>query len=486
MLNDMALVDQVLVAFKSQDRDRLVSLLRELKARNANLGADWGKIARIATTIGEVGLALDAAGRYGDSAPVDPQTRLSQAGIMAELGAIGAAISVIKPLTAKKPDNAALFHFLGTAQSQIGDSKASLKNLRRALKIWETSGHTWLTLAALKKFSPSDPELQKLKQLRGVMESTPLKVRAAYLYALAKAFDDTEETDLALAHYAEGATLMRQDRPYDAGRDLNFAHRLIQDFTPAALSTLRPSNVTDNRPIFVLGWPRTGTTLMEQILTSHSNVADGGEINLFQTAIMPLKGFSVDHAKAYEQRHQGEKNPWQPIAETYLHLISERFGQEQRIIDKSLNNGRFLGLIHHIFPKAPIIWMRRNPEDAAWSCFKTFFNQGLEWSWSFDHIAHHFRAEDELRQHWMTLYPEAILEVPYEELVSTPDDWIPKILTHCGLAYEKKVMTFHKTKRAVLTSSVAQVRKPLTRTSINAAGRYAPYLKPFRDIYYTP
>lgn len=127
--------------------------------------------------------------------------------------------------------------------------------------------------------------------------------------------------------------------------------------------------------------------------------------------------------------------------------------------------------------------MRRNPADAAWSCFKTYFNKSLEWSWSFSNITHHFKMEDLLLQHWSSLFPGTIIQVPYEQLVCEPDIWIPKILTHCGLNAEKGVFAFHKTKRAIITASVGQVRRPMTQKSINAADKYIQHMDLFLNNY---
>ncbi|HEC01260.1 MAG TPA: sulfotransferase, partial [Sphingomonadales bacterium] len=124
-----------------------------------------------------------------------------------------------------------------------------------------------------------------------------------------------------------------------------------------------------------------------------------------------------------------------------------------------------------------------NPADAAWSCFKTFFNKSLEWSWSFENIAHHFSLEDLLLKHWVTQFPEKILQVPYEQLVRNPEIWIPKILAHCNLDIEKNVYSFHKTKRAITTASVEQVRRPMTQTSINSSDRYMQHMTPFLSNY---
>jgi hypothetical protein len=165
-------------------------------------------------------------------------------------------------------------------------------------------------------------------------------------------------------------------------------------------------------------------------------------------------------------------------------MITERFGPEGRVVDKTLNHARFMGLLLHTMPKAKVIWLRRNPEDCALSCFRTYFSASTPWSWSLVDIAEYFLSEDKLYQHWMALYSDRILSVPYEELVSDPETWIPRILAHVGLPFEESVFKETENHRSITTASVVQARKSISPDRIGVANGYTELMKLFRKAYY--
>ncbi|OZA72849.1 MAG: hypothetical protein B7X77_11035, partial [Caulobacter sp. 39-67-4] len=226
----------------------------------------------------------------------------------------------------------------------------------------------------------------------------------------------------------------------------------------------------------------SGTTLVEQILASHSGVKDGAELNLFRAATMALGGYAPSDVSRLAF-FPGTENVWTLFGRVYLHLLDERFGPEGRIVDKTLNHTRMVGLIHHVLPKARFVWLRRDPADSALSCFRSHFVGGLNWAWSMRDIGAHFADEDRLHAHWTQQFPDAILTVPYEDLVKDPETWIARILEHCGLPFQAGVRDFHLTERAVTTSSSSQVRQPLNVRGIGAWRRYSQHMQPFFEAY---
>jgi hypothetical protein len=314
---------------------------------------------------------------------------------------------------------------------------------------------------------------------------TPADSQAAFFYALGKARHDCGDYDRAFAAYNEGAEKMRA--PFDAPAMEHFVRALIRDFTPENLERLMPSGCDSDRAIFVIGLPRSGTTLVEQILASHSAVADGEEVNLFCTALFPAGDFSLQGGLNYQQRMPAP-DPWGEVGRDYLAMLDERFGPRNgrgsRIVDKTLNHSRFLGFILQALPNAKVIWLRRDPQDTAISCFRNFFGTGtIPWCWSLADIGWHFRLEDALHAHWTRVYPDRILTVPYEPLVTEPEAWIRRILGAVGLEPEPAVFTPHLQQRAVQTASVAQVREPISAASVGAAEKYRAHMQPFREAY---
>ncbi|WP_186729110.1 sulfotransferase family protein [Sphingomonas panacisoli] len=219
--------------------------------------------------------------------------------------------------------------------------------------------------------------------------------------------------------------------------------------------------------------------MVEHILASHSAVADGGELNIVQHIAVAAGGVSG----ADIERYVAGGGTMDALAELYLHLLAERMGPTGRIVDKTIDASRCLGLIASALPDAPLIWMQRDPLDCAWSCFRTFFIHGVAWSYDLADIARHFMLEDGLRAFWEDRLGERLLVVPYAELVEAPDVWTRRILDHCGLAEEAAAFAPHQTDRVVATASALQVRRPINRDGLNVAAPYRSHLQPFIDAY---
>jgi hypothetical protein len=310
------------------------------------------------------------------------------------------------------------------------------------------------------------------------MRSVPSD-RAQWFYARGTLLDRLDRTDEAFAAFASGAEIVNAMRPYDGRADLADAAELTREWSGEAIARAAEQVKTPTaRPIMVIGLPRSGTTLVEQILVSHSGVAGGGELPFGGILAREMGGNSVGKLDAFAAANSADA-----LGRLYLHLGDERFGEGARFVDKNVDNSRTLGLLASVLPEAPIVWLRRDPLDCAWSCFRTYFTEGLEWSWSLADIAEHFRAEDQLYEHWRNVLGDRLLTVSYEALVADPEVEAARILAHAGLEPEAPVGGAHKTRRPVVTASVAQVRQPVYQSSVGAAQRYLGHLEPFLEAY---
>ena len=480
------LVNKALEAFKARDRDASADFLIQAVATDAPLGAGWAGVSRLAAMIGEVEPALTAARRAAAVNPADPAPRLALGQMLATLGRVNDARDVGIAVTREQPRNSGAWHFLGTCRAQLGEMEQSIADLRRAISLHDSPmamGWSWQAIAEAKKFKAGEPDIDAMEALLTRMPATDEgeEARSVVLYALAKAYDDLGRIDDAFAAYAKGAEIMVRRRNYKAAETDTFVDQVVSGWTADFHASLPGQGVDSTRPIFVFGLPRSGTTLVEQILASHAGVTDGAEINLFSVAAMPIRGFSPAAVSDYAARAGGEG--FKAMGEAYLHLLDERFGPEGRVIDKTLNHSRYLGLISHVLPQARFIWLQRSPGAVAWSCFRTRFSRGVDWSWSLEDMGRYFAGEDRLRAHWTRVLGDRVLTVPYDELVVDPEPWIAKILAHVGLGFQSGLTEFHKTDRAVTTASFAQVRQPLYTTSREAWRRYETHLQPFFDAY---
>ena len=421
-------------------------------------------------------------------------------------GQLEEALQQMDRIPAAQQNHPAILHFRAMTATQQGNFAKAEVLLRQALAI-SPAPVQWLALSVAKKFKAGDSDIAHMEAIMPRVSNAPPAIKAQLLYALGKAYDDAKETDKAVRAYASGAALMRQAGGAPDGRAWNaFISYLLSQYSADNLARLKPSGADGHRMLFVTGFPRSGTTLVEQILTSHSSVSGGAELNLVPVALTPVGdpefdasrayslnqarsetasgNFGFEDAMAYQSRSISD-DPWGDIGRDYLHMADERFGSEGRAVDKTLNLGSFMGLLLHSLPNAKVFWLRRRPEDCALSNYRLYSQLGtLPWTYSATDIAEFFKAEDRLYAHWTQMFPDRIMTVPYEELVSDPQTWIRKILAHAGLPEEPQVFEPHKSKRAVTTASMAQVRAPISTSRIGAAEAYKDFTEEFRRAYY--
>jgi hypothetical protein len=311
--------------------------------------------------------------------------------------------------------------------------------------------------------------------------NVPREVRASLFYGLGKAREDCGDVDRAFDYYSKGAALVRLERPFNMEGHLAAIEAMQREFDTEQFQRLTPSGFEGQRALFVTGLPRSGTTLTEQLLVGHSAVTDGSELNLFAIALTPLLGFGRDNAMRYQSANK--EDPWGAIARDYAHLLDLRFRSKDLVVDKSLGQTMLMGLLLHAMPDARVAWLKRNPDDVALSCFRTYFTGGLAWTCSLTDIADYMRAEERMLAHWRAVFPDRILVVPYEKLVTAPAEWSVRLQEHFGLPVEDLESSLPQD-RAVRTASVTQVKEPISTSRIGQASRFERHLKPFHGRYY--
>jgi tetratricopeptide (TPR) repeat protein len=476
----LRLVQQFQQALQHKDRAEIVDRLRQLVALCAPMAGQWLQLAPMAADLGEFGLAREAIDLFVESAGGGPAALMHKVNVLAYIGAIDEALALIRTLPPNVPD--AFSHALsrGALTTSTGDTADARRWLETALRLRPQSGQAWYLLAMVVDFAGEPDLAARLFANEREMQAAPGVERAYYYYALGKARADHGEHARAFAAIARANAETRAEYPYDRSRERESALEAVEGYDADRIVEIarRQSEPTD-RSIFVMGLPRSGTTLVQQILTSHSELSDGGEINLLRWLAREAGGTSYPALDGYIR-----KAGTAPLARLWRHLLDQRFPRPGRVVDKTTNTTRNLGLVAALLPDAPLIWLKRDPLDCAWSCFRNCFMENVHWSNDLGDIAFNFRLEDQLREQWQAILGDRLLVVPFKELVSEPEPWTRRILSHCSLEEEPQVLAPHENRGAVLTASVMQVRRPINRAGIGSAEPYRQYLTPFLEAYY--
>lgn len=480
-MTDLDLANDILADVKNNKTEDATRKIKSLIDKKADLKDKWGAISRLAITIGEIDLSLTSASNYLKCAPNELLRLIQVAGIFAEAGKLEDAINIVKPLI-PQTNSLQLYHFLGTVYSQLGDNEQAKSYLNKAIEMSPKTGITWLTLASIHQFTADDPKFQELQSIESNFTDNHAQHGIPYWFALGKALIDTKSYTSAFSKLAIGANLIKKQNGYNASKDSAFVESIISHQTDEYLKEIAENKQQSGvSPIFIIGLPRSGTTLLQQILTSHSQIDAGGEFRGFGLATL---GYSLENLHNISKLEVVEQNQClTDIYDKYCHYSNQRFGEDTLIVDKTLNLNRNLGLISKVFPKSAMIKINRDPSDTAWSCYRTLFNQGSGWSYDLENIAHFFNLENKLFNHWNKLFGDRILEIDYEDLVSKPEETISKCLKHCGLNFEENTLNFYQSKHPVLTASVGQVRKPFNTDSIGSSKNLSELLKPFTSNY---
>lgn len=478
-------ISQAVDALRAFDRRKAASLIGAELAAAPEPGERWRGIAELAAGIGEIELSLEASRRLAMTTPQTLERILDYCDQLSKYGRAPKAMRQVEKLPPPIQNHPAVLHYRGVVEMQMGNFAVAEELFRKAIDIAPTALQIWYVLAILKKFHPGDPDIVRMETMRGELREAPPEAAGRFLYGLGKAYDDIGDTRMAYGAFREGASIMRSFKPPQPSDFGDIADQLVRDFVPRNMARLQPSGNRSERVIFVTGLPRSGTTLVEQILIARSEVDDGAEVGLVQPALIPTGNYAFSGALAYQDRLAGSStDPWGDLADDYLGMIAQRFPGSGRIVDKTMDQSQYMGLLLHMLPSAKVLWLRRDPEDAAFSCFHNFFTAQMPWTWSPASIAKHFRTEDILYRHWSEQFPDRILTVPYEDLARDPEPWIAKILAHAGLSEVDRTLQPHKTPRPVMTGSAVQVRSAISTKGIGRVLAYPEFREKFQEAYF--
>ena len=495
------------VCFKElNDIDAAIKMLNIAISLNSNYAEAHYNLAVIFQSLKQNDAAIESYKKAISISPKYHDAHNNLGNVFLDLGLLDSAIESLEWAVACKYDFAEAYNNLGNAYNEYGDTSKAInnyqkaikfnksyakayfnlalvykdlgdkvnfiKNIEKALSLNSDWGHAYYHLSRVRKFKINDPQI---KQMKLVLKKNSINLtdRIGLNFALSKAYEDIENYDEQFKFLDEANSLRKKELNYSIDKDKKlFAHiKETFKFIPS-VHNLASSNPNSISPIFILGMPRSGTSLMHQILDSHKQVYGVGELNTLNKIVTPLlKEFNSSDKKTFTE------SDLLLIQDQYIKAlpISER--KEKIIVDKMPLNFRYLGFILTSFPDVKVIHMNRDPMATCWSIYKYEF-RGNAYSFNQEDISIYYGLYLDLMNFWKKLFPNSIYDVIYEELTIDQENQTRKILQYCGLEWDENCLNFHKNKSAVKTTSSMQVREKMYQGSSEVWRKYEIFLQP--------
>ena len=413
--------------------------------------------------------------------PGNADYRSLAASIAVGLGEHDKAIALYRDMLIDTPASADVHLWIAHALKTVGQVPEAIDAYRAAVETRPDFGDSYWSLANPKLYRFSDQEMARMRAQEAAA-STGLVDRYHLCFALGKALEDRDQIAESWLCYDRGNALKRSESSYRPEiMETNTRHQIevcTRDFFD------RRSGWGDSRPdsIFILGLLRSGSTLLEQILASHSQVEGTQELADIQRAVLEIQGRDSDLGNPRYPAALAEmtREDFIRLGERYLAETLVYRGERPFFIDKMPNNLRYIGLIHLMLPNARIIDARREPMACCFSNLKQLFAQGQEFAYDVEDISRYYRTYLDLMRHWDSALPGRILRVHHEDVVNDLEGGVRRILDYCGLAFEPTCIEFYKTQRSVRTPSSEQVRRPIFRDGLDQWRKYEPWLGPLK------
>jgi tetratricopeptide (TPR) repeat protein len=421
---------------------------------------------------------------------LDPDSRAyrtTYATVCTGFGGYDTALPLYREVLAETPGDPELHLSIAHALKTLGKTQEAIDSYRAAAAVRPNFGETYWSLANLKIYRFTDDEIARMRS-EEASAGTQLVDRYHLCFALGKALEDRAEYAESFIYYERGNALKKTECRYRPDPLERNARLQASVCTREFFAARREVGCPDRSPILVIGLPRSGSTLVEQILASHSQVEGTMELADIPRMVQDLQGREAAGAAPRYPGMLAEMKPedFRRLGEKYLSDTRLYRTGKPRFIDKMPNNFRHLGLIHLILPNAKIIDARRDPMACCFSNFKQLFASGQQFTYSIEDIARYYRMYLDLMTHWENALPGKILRVEHESVVEDLETNVRRILDFCELEFEPGCMEFHKTERTVHSASSEQVRRPINREGVDQWRHYEPWLGPLKGALGLP
>lgn len=484
----------------------------ELEPNNANA---WSNLGMVLIKLETPEKALEAFSHCLKVAPDHPDALNNMAQALRKLGRYDQARPLLERLVKQMPRSASALYFLADVQHKSNDIAMSIKTYQQALRVdpddrrirlglgdaYESTGKfkqaRMQYLAVLRRDPDSPLALARLLQLReGELDpawvdkahamaddpETPEDGRMRLNIALGYYHDRIKDYDEAFRRLQLGYDVHARREPFDSDGYARAINSLIETLTADFYKSAPDSGIDSVQPIFIVGMPRSGTTLTEQILASHSRVAAGGELSMLLKVSYQISELSHSHEPYPRGLRTMGRVGLRRLARRYLEHLDKISGNAERVTDKLPFNFMHLGVIALLFPNAKIIHCRRDPMDNCLSCYFTSFAEQIGFANRLDTLGRYYLDYDRLMRHWRDVLPVQIFELQYEKLIEDTEEQTRSLLNYCELDWEDACLSFYETQRGVRTPSRWQVRQPIYTGSVQRWRNYEQHLQPLAEV----
>lgn len=378
--------------------------------------------------------------------------------------------------------HADIYQSLGVNYQQVGDMNSAKKCYFEAIQLNPASGKAYRGYTEVYRIK-TEEDFTLIKQGEGQVDTAIEK--AHWSFAMGHGFDNTGAYDQAITYYNQGNSLHRQEYDYSIAEDERLFKAIKATYTAQQVAITQNSGNQGEGVIFVLGMPRSGTTLVETIISSHSSVTGAGELSKLDGY---AKGFKRGVKKFHEQIPKLQEAELASMANEYVEYVQGLAEGRPYVTDKLPHNFLYIGLIRKLLPKAKIVHCKRNPIANCLSVYKAYFSAvgSHKYAYNQKELAEYHNLYEDLMEHWRKELPGQFYEIKYEDLTSNQEEETRKLIEYCGLEWQEACLDFHKSKRKVKTASAFQVRQPMSNKSVSLWKKYGEGLQPLIDALYIP